>query len=68
VVLPGDQLRLEVISHRVKPNAAVVSGTARVGDAMAAEARIRFVLIDAERACRGSHGGVVDQPISADGG
>ncbi|HZW35138.1 MAG TPA: 3-hydroxyacyl-ACP dehydratase FabZ, partial [Isosphaeraceae bacterium] len=64
VVVPGDQLRLEVIGHRIKSNAAVVSGTARLGDAMAAEARIRFVLIDAERAGRGHPGGVVDQPGS----
>ena len=66
VVVPGDQLRLEVIGHRIKPNAAVVSGTARLGDAMAAEARIRFVLIDAERARSGNPGGVADQPVTAD--
>jgi UDP-3-O-[3-hydroxymyristoyl] N-acetylglucosamine deacetylase/3-hydroxyacyl-[acyl-carrier-protein] dehydratase len=68
VVVPGDQLRLEVIGHRIKSNAAVVSGTARLGDAMAAEARIRFVLIDAQRAGRGHPGGVLDQPGSTHGG
>jgi UDP-3-O-[3-hydroxymyristoyl] N-acetylglucosamine deacetylase/3-hydroxyacyl-[acyl-carrier-protein] dehydratase len=51
-VVPGDGLRLEVISHRIKDNAAVVSGTARVGDAVAAEARLRFVMMDARRASR----------------
>ena len=38
-VVPGDQLRLEILGHRIKENAAVVSGKARVGDKLAAEAR-----------------------------
>jgi UDP-3-O-[3-hydroxymyristoyl] N-acetylglucosamine deacetylase/3-hydroxyacyl-[acyl-carrier-protein] dehydratase len=49
-VVPGDQLRLEIIGHRIKSTAAVVSGTARVGDEVAAEAGLRFVILDAERA------------------
>jgi UDP-3-O-[3-hydroxymyristoyl] N-acetylglucosamine deacetylase/3-hydroxyacyl-[acyl-carrier-protein] dehydratase len=61
-VVPGDQLRLEVIGHRFKANAAVVSGTARLGDATAAEATIRFVLVDAEHAASGNRGGMADRP------
>jgi UDP-3-O-[3-hydroxymyristoyl] N-acetylglucosamine deacetylase/3-hydroxyacyl-[acyl-carrier-protein] dehydratase len=68
-VVPGDQLRLEVTGHRIKDNAAVVSGTAKVGAAMAAEARVRFVMIDGARAAgaasrRDAHG----QPVSNGGG
>jgi UDP-3-O-[3-hydroxymyristoyl] N-acetylglucosamine deacetylase/3-hydroxyacyl-[acyl-carrier-protein] dehydratase len=48
-VVPGDQLRLEIVAQRIKANAAVVAGRARVGDALAAEARIRFVLLEDER-------------------
>ena len=51
-VVPGDQLRLEVVGHRIKDKAAVVSGKAKVGDALAAQARVRFVMVDAERASR----------------
>ena len=50
-VVPGDQLRLEVFGHRIKPNAACVSGRAKVGDALAAEAKLRFV-IGGRRPCR----------------
>jgi UDP-3-O-[3-hydroxymyristoyl] N-acetylglucosamine deacetylase/3-hydroxyacyl-[acyl-carrier-protein] dehydratase len=49
-VVPGDRLRLEVLGDRLKPNAAVVSGTALADDVLAAEAKIRFVIVDAERA------------------
>ncbi|AMV39756.1 3-hydroxyacyl-ACP dehydratase FabZ [Planctomyces sp. SH-PL62] len=46
-VIPGDQLRLEVEAVKIKSAYASVRSVARVGDAVAAEARIRFVLIDA---------------------
>ena len=49
-VVPGDQLRLEVDALKVKPSYASVAAVARVDDAVAAEARIRFVLIDAPAA------------------
>ena len=52
-VVPGDQLRLEVVGHRIKASAAVVTGQARVGDALAAEAQLRFVMVEAERAPAG---------------
>ncbi|MGE5756837.1 MAG: UDP-3-O-acyl-N-acetylglucosamine deacetylase [Planctomycetaceae bacterium] len=46
-VVPGDQLRLEVAGTRIKSSTADVHGIARVGDQAAAEARIRFVIVDA---------------------
>ncbi len=46
-VVPGDQLRLEISAARIKQNSASVTGIAKVGDALAAEAKIRFVLVDA---------------------
>ncbi len=46
-VAPGDQLRLEVIGDRVKTTSASVSGVAKVGDAVAAVAKLRFMLVDA---------------------
>ncbi|HKM53842.1 MAG TPA: 3-hydroxyacyl-ACP dehydratase FabZ, partial [Isosphaeraceae bacterium] len=49
-VVPGDQLRLELRAERIKQNSACVSGVAKVGDAVAAEAKIRFILIDADLA------------------
>ena len=49
-VVPGDQLRLEVSSRKIKSNAACVYGVAKVGDAVAAEAKLRFVMVDADRA------------------
>jgi len=49
-VVPGDQLRLEIRSHRIKQNSAAVSGVALVGEAVAAEAKIRFVLVDSHLA------------------
>jgi 3-hydroxymyristoyl/3-hydroxydecanoyl-(acyl carrier protein) dehydratase len=51
-VVPGDQLRLEVFGQKIKSNSACVSGQAKVGDALAAEAKLRFVMVDAERAAR----------------
>ena len=49
-VVPGDQLRLEVISRKIKSNAACVYGVAKVGDAVAAEAQLRLVMVNADRA------------------
>jgi UDP-3-O-[3-hydroxymyristoyl] N-acetylglucosamine deacetylase / 3-hydroxyacyl-[acyl-carrier-protein] dehydratase len=49
-VVPGDQLRLEVFGLRTKGRMAAVRGTARVGDQVAAEAKIRFVLVPAGQA------------------
>jgi len=46
-VTPGDQLRLEVDAVKIKSAYASVTSVARVGDATAAEAKIRFVLLDA---------------------
>jgi UDP-3-O-[3-hydroxymyristoyl] N-acetylglucosamine deacetylase/3-hydroxyacyl-[acyl-carrier-protein] dehydratase len=62
-VVPGDRLRLEVIGRRIKDNAAVVSGTARVGDAVAAEARVRFVIMDARRASGRARSGACCEPV-----
>lgn len=45
-VVPGDQLRLEITAERIKQNSASVSGIARVGDAVAAAAKIRFILTE----------------------
>jgi UDP-3-O-[3-hydroxymyristoyl] N-acetylglucosamine deacetylase/3-hydroxyacyl-[acyl-carrier-protein] dehydratase len=49
-VVPGDQLRLEISAERIKQNSASVSAIARVGDAVAAEAKIRFILVEAHAA------------------
>jgi UDP-3-O-[3-hydroxymyristoyl] N-acetylglucosamine deacetylase/3-hydroxyacyl-[acyl-carrier-protein] dehydratase len=46
-VVPGDQLRLEVTGLRLKSNLADVHGVARVGDQVAAEAKIRFMIVNA---------------------
>jgi UDP-3-O-[3-hydroxymyristoyl] N-acetylglucosamine deacetylase/3-hydroxyacyl-[acyl-carrier-protein] dehydratase len=48
-VIPGDQLRLEAVSRNLKPNAACVSALAKVGDTVVAEAKLRFVIVDADR-------------------
>ncbi len=48
-VVPGDQLSLDVTCLRLKTTCARVQGIARVGDAIAAEAKIMFVMVDAER-------------------
>lgn len=45
-IVPGDQVRLEIQLLRAKPRLADVKGIARVGDQVAAEARIRFVVVD----------------------
>jgi UDP-3-O-[3-hydroxymyristoyl] N-acetylglucosamine deacetylase/3-hydroxyacyl-[acyl-carrier-protein] dehydratase len=47
-VVPGDQLRIEVVSNRFKANAVCVSGHAKVGDALAAEAKLKFVIVDTD--------------------
>ncbi len=47
-VIPGDQLILEAQTLRVKQRTGHVRCTARVGEAMAAEATIKFMLVDAE--------------------
>lgn len=49
-VRPGDQLVLEAETVRVRTATGHVRGRARVGDAIAAEAEIKFVLTDAESA------------------
>jgi UDP-3-O-[3-hydroxymyristoyl] N-acetylglucosamine deacetylase/3-hydroxyacyl-[acyl-carrier-protein] dehydratase len=54
-VVPGDQLRLEVSAQKIKSNAASVSGVARVGDSLVAEAKLRFVVADASRAAGSRH-------------
>ncbi len=46
-VVPGDQLRIEVVALKIKSASASVTAAARVGDAPAAQARFRFVLVDA---------------------
>ena len=66
-VVPGDQLRLEVVGNRIKENAAVVTGKAKVGDALAAQARIRFVMVEAERASGGAYRDGAAEPIPAAG-
>jgi UDP-3-O-[3-hydroxymyristoyl] N-acetylglucosamine deacetylase/3-hydroxyacyl-[acyl-carrier-protein] dehydratase len=45
-VVPGDQLRLEITAERIKQNSASVCGVARVGDTVAAAAKIRFIMTD----------------------
>ncbi len=47
-VVPGDQLILEVVSERVKTRTGQVQARARVGNELAAEAAIRFMLVDAD--------------------
>jgi UDP-3-O-[3-hydroxymyristoyl] N-acetylglucosamine deacetylase/3-hydroxyacyl-[acyl-carrier-protein] dehydratase len=49
-VVPGDQLRLEIHAERIRHGSASVTGTARIGDAVAAEAKIRFILVDTHAA------------------
>jgi UDP-3-O-[3-hydroxymyristoyl] N-acetylglucosamine deacetylase/3-hydroxyacyl-[acyl-carrier-protein] dehydratase len=48
-VVPGDQLRLEVTGLRLKSNLADVYGVAKVGDQVAAEAKIRFMIVNSPR-------------------
>ncbi len=52
-IVPGDQVVLEVVGERIKDHAAVVSGTAKVNGCLAAEARIRFIIVEAHRAAAG---------------
>lgn len=47
-VTPGDQLVLEADAVRVKSRSGEVNCRARVGSELAAEAQIRFMLVDAE--------------------
>jgi UDP-3-O-[3-hydroxymyristoyl] N-acetylglucosamine deacetylase/3-hydroxyacyl-[acyl-carrier-protein] dehydratase len=49
-VVPGDQLRLEIRAERIRQNSASVSGIARIGDVVAAEAKIRFILVESHLA------------------
>jgi beta-hydroxyacyl-ACP dehydratase FabZ len=48
-VVPGDQLTLEAESVRAKPRTATVKCRAFVGSKLAAEALIKFMMIDAEQ-------------------
>jgi len=47
-VVPGDQLILEATTLRVKSRTGHVRCSARVGDALVAEATIKFMLVDAD--------------------
>jgi 3-hydroxymyristoyl/3-hydroxydecanoyl-(acyl carrier protein) dehydratase len=66
-IVPGDQVLLEVVGDRIKNQSAVVSGTARVGGELAAEARIRFAIVEARRAAAGLARGAscLDQALGA---
>jgi UDP-3-O-[3-hydroxymyristoyl] N-acetylglucosamine deacetylase/3-hydroxyacyl-[acyl-carrier-protein] dehydratase len=55
-VVAGDQLRLEVFGHRFKSSAARVTGLAKVAGATVAEAKMRFVMADADRSAGGLAG------------
>jgi beta-hydroxyacyl-ACP dehydratase FabZ len=48
-VVPGDQLLLEVTGLRIKSSIADVAGVARVGEYVAAEATIRFMIVESRR-------------------
>jgi UDP-3-O-[3-hydroxymyristoyl] N-acetylglucosamine deacetylase / 3-hydroxyacyl-[acyl-carrier-protein] dehydratase len=45
-VVPGDQLHLEVTGLRLKSSLVDIHGVARVGEQIAAEAKIRFMIVD----------------------
>jgi len=62
-VAPGDQLRLEITGHRLKKTSASVSGVAKVGDAVAAEAKLRFIVVEASRAVRPVDNGTWDYSL-----
>jgi UDP-3-O-[3-hydroxymyristoyl] N-acetylglucosamine deacetylase / 3-hydroxyacyl-[acyl-carrier-protein] dehydratase len=64
-VVPGDQLRLEVIGHRIKARTACVSGLAKVGDTLAAEAKLRFVMVGADRPFAGLDGFPLPQKLES---
>lgn len=49
-VVPGDQVRLDITCLRLKNTSAHVHGVATVDDQVAAEAKIRFVIVEATRA------------------
>lgn len=49
-VVPGDQLRLNVELVRAKSRTVEVRGVAMIGNQLAAEAKIRFVIVAHERA------------------
>ena len=49
-VVPGDQLRIEVSEVRAKGRAVQVRAVARVGERVVAEAKIRFIVVEAGRA------------------
>ena len=49
-VTPGDQVVLEAETVRASSRTASIRGTASVGDKLAAEANIRFMMVDAEQA------------------
>ncbi len=48
--LPGDQITYEVRLKELRPEGAVVEGTARVGEKLLAEAEIVFAQMDAQKA------------------
>jgi UDP-3-O-[3-hydroxymyristoyl] N-acetylglucosamine deacetylase/3-hydroxyacyl-[acyl-carrier-protein] dehydratase len=47
-VVPGDQLRLEAVSSRTRSRTGAVDARAWVGDKLASEAHIKFILVDAD--------------------
>ena len=47
-VIPGDQLRLEAIAGRVRSRHGSVDAKAWVGNKLASEAHIKFILVDAD--------------------
>jgi UDP-3-O-[3-hydroxymyristoyl] N-acetylglucosamine deacetylase/3-hydroxyacyl-[acyl-carrier-protein] dehydratase len=47
-VVPGDQLRIESVAENVKPRTGRVLCTATVQGKLAAQARIKFMLVDAD--------------------
>ncbi len=49
-VVPGDQLRLEVDGLRTKGRVIQAMAQAKVGDRVVAEGRIRFVVVESDRA------------------
>ena len=48
-VVPGDQLVMTVEAVRVRSRTAEIHGQARVGEQLAAEAKVRFVLVEDRR-------------------
>ncbi len=51
-VTPGDQMTLEVETIRASSRTASIRGTATVGGVLAAEANIRFMMIDSDQESR----------------